>query len=169
MIARLRGTALTFLLLLSISWGVVASADSDPAVREYQIFGPGRNRSRASNGDVIDLSGQGTLSIHPKTVTGLGTFVHTNQAGNLVASGTWIAEELLRFHSYGPGTPGPEGGLALIRVHLVPLAKDAILQIDCIMGSPPAGAVEGIRLAIQDGGPNFNKEINGATLYTRLP
>ncbi len=66
------------------------------------------------------------------------------------------------------GTPEEfEGGLALIRVYLSP-GFDGVMQVDCLLGDPPASAKEGIRLAIH-GTPNFNKEVSGETLYVRLP
>lgn len=132
--------------------------------------------STASNGDVIELAGGGTLSIHPKSVTGKGTFKHMDADGNLLAEGKWKAEQLLSFHSYGSGAvqglpEETEGGLALIRVSLWVAGTKvatAVLQVDCLLGDKiPAGATEGVRLAVQ-GGPNFNKEVSGFTVYVRL-
>ena len=45
---------------------------------------------------------------------------------------------------------------------------DGTLQIDCLLGNFPAGADEGVRLAVQ-GGPNFNKEVSGFTLFLLQP
>lgn len=129
----------------------------------------------AASGDVLNMTGKGTLSIHPKSVTGKGEFQHYDAAGNLLAEGTWKALQLLSFHSYGSGAAQGlpeefEGGQALIRVQLyvngTPVAQ-AVLQVDCTLGDKiPAGAHEGVRLAVE-GGPNFNHEVSGFTLYVR--
>ncbi len=128
----------------------------------------------AHNGDRVNISGSGTLSIHPKSVSGAGTFVHYHSNGAVVASGTWTAVELLSFTSYGLGTgdfAGLEGGQAVIRVHLVAgaVGLDAILKVTCDIGPGiPAGAVEGVTLAVQRGlgiGLNFNTKVSGITVF----
>lgn len=134
----------------------------------------GPDEASASNGDIITLAGSGTFSINPKSVTGSGWFKHTNAAGAVLGMGTWSATQLISFHSYGnsfPDVPAElEGGLALIRIHLSPAAGgpgfDAVLQVDCLLGKPPAGAHEGIRLNVQDV-INFNKEVEGETVFIR--
>jgi len=164
---RLRLVALiAALVLVSTIFGATgASADSGHQVYQYLIgpeFLEHPDVVMAPNGDTIALTGGGTLSIHPKTVTGGGTFM-----SDVLGSGTWTAEQLLSFHGYGCGGEGvPDnfcGGLALIRIRLSTGDK-GILQVDCLLGSPPAGAEEGVRLAVQ-GGPNFNKEVHGETLF----
>ena len=127
----------------------------------------------ASNGDTISITGSGTLSIHPESVTGSGTFTHKDASGTVKGAGTWTAQQLLSFVSYGtsPGLPPTfEGGKALVLIHLSPNAGgsgfDAVLRITCLVGSPPAGAHEGIRLNVQDV-INFNKEVSGLTLFIR--
>ncbi len=177
-----------FMMLLAFP---IASADSGHAEYKY-LIGTGLlcgldpsacpTIAMAENGDTIEIAGEGTLSIHPKSATGSGTFAHKDSNGNILATGTWEATELLSFHSYGDGTPQGlpanfEGGLALIRVHLLPDAGgpgfDAIMQVDCLLGKVPGengksnGVVEGIRLAVQ-GGTNFNKEVSGFTLFIKL-
>ena len=127
----------------------------------------------APNGDTISLAGSGTLSIHPKSVTGSGTYIHKNASGTVLDQGTWTAHQLLSFVSYGTAPPFPptyEGGKALVSIHLSPSTGgagfDGVLRITCLIGSPPAGAHEGIRLDIQHG-INFNKEVSGNTLFIR--
>src|SRR6266487_4842233 len=82
----------------------------------------GPDKAVAPNGDTITIAGSGTFSIHAKSVTGNGWFQHTNDAGTLLASGTWNALQLMGFKSSGaPGSPFPAGfeaGLATIRIHL---------------------------------------------------
>ncbi len=168
----------TLIASLSMSLGTAFAAPVATVNYEYHIgdhflgvvHGPAIAMS--SNGDTIEVEGSGNLNVHPKSVTGGGTFTHKDKDGNVLASGTWTATELLSFKSYGSGVPQGtppefEGGLALIRVHLSP-GFDAIMQVDCLLGNPPAGAKEGIRLVVQ-GALNFNKEVSGDTLYVRLP
>lgn len=151
----------------------IAQTDYVYLLGEEPIEGP--DETMAPNGDIITLAGSGTFSINPKSVTGSGLFKHTNASGAVLGMGTWSAIQLISFHSYGnsfPDVPAElEGGLAVIRVHLSPAAGgpgfDAVLQIDCLLGNPPAGSHEGIRLSIQDV-INFNKEVEGETLFIRL-
>ena len=126
----------------------------------------------ADNGDWIEIAGEGTLSIHPNSVTGGGEFTHHFAGGSV--SGTWAAKQLLGFHSFGSGSaqgapPEFEGGRVLMRVTLsvggTPV-HDAILQFDCLLGHPPAGAQEGVRLAVQDA-LNFNEKVSGDTVLIR--
>ncbi len=134
----------------------------------------------ASNGDQVEIRGAGSLTTHPDSVTGAGTFVHKNAAGVPLAAGTWTAEQLLSFDGFGCGFLGnPDlcGGHAAIRVHLVAAGgvaqADAILQVDCLIGKPPAGDTEGVRLAVSavktaagtEPGINFNKKVSGATVF----
>ena len=168
----------SFLLLAS-----VASAAAQSATVTYDYFaGAGvpcsvtecPDVASAPNGDTITIAGQGTLSIHPKSVTGSGTFIHMNASGTVLGEGVWIAQQLLSFVSYGtsPGLPPTfEGGKALVRIHLAPntggAGFDAVLRITCVIGSPPAGAHEGIRLDVEAVN-NFNAEVSGNTLFIRM-
>ena len=168
----------TLILVLAVFGAAGVSADAGANTYEYLVgsgllcsLGPGAcpDVARAPNGDTIELAGQGTFSIHPKSVTGGGTFTHRDAAGNVLGSGTWTATQLLGFHSYGSGAaqglPSEfTGGLVLIRVHLS-AGFDAILQVDCAIGDQiPGGAIEGVRLAVQ-GGLNFNEEVSGLTVF----
>ena len=159
---------------------ISASADSGSAIYDYLIgtaLCPDPECvavAGAANGDTIEVAGAGTLSIHPKSVSGGGTFTH-HFAGGGSGSGTWTATELLSFNEFHcffePGLGDICGGRVLIRVHLIAAGgstqADAILEITCILGGKaPASAVEGIRLAIQ-GGPNFNQELGGLDLFIK--
>jgi hypothetical protein len=166
-----------FLLL-----GTGARASAQSATVTYDYFAGGGalcqfaacpDVASAANGDTITIAGQGTLSIHPGSVTGSGTFIHKDASGTVLAEGTWTAQQLLSFVSYGTSTGLPptfEGGKALMLIHLTPSAGgagfDGVLRITCLIGSPPAGAHEGIRLNVQDV-INFNKEVSGNTLFIR--
>ncbi len=132
----------------------------------------------ASNGDTIEIAGEGTLSVHPKSVTGSGGFTHNFAAGGSV-SGTWTATQLLSFKSYGSSPaavglpPTWEAGKAIIRVQLFvggnPVATGT-LTVSCILPEVevPGGAFEGSTLNLH-GGPNFNKAELGATLFILQP
>ena len=143
----------------------------------------------SSTGDVIDISGSGELTIHPKSINGGGDFSATalEQFGDPV-EGTWEAIQLLSFKSYGPSPILPQNflaGLAMIRIHLLvdgSWVADAILTLGCILpgakvpgveGGVAAagvrgGALEGVRVNVQ-GGLNFNLEEDPrATLFIEL-
>jgi hypothetical protein len=164
-------------LVLFAVGGNIVWADSGPDTVGYLIAPPGADVSAASNGDTIQMAGTGTLFIHEKSVAGGGTFTQNSSAGAVIATGTWTAIDLLSFDDYGttPGFPiaGAHGGDALMRVHLTPNTGgpgvDAILEVQCILGNPPPGHDhEGIQLAVQGGGPNFNKIITGSTVFIDL-
>jgi hypothetical protein len=171
---------LTFTLAFALWFagaGSVAWADSAADNFTWIINPPGADVSAAANGETIQMSGAGMLSFHSKSVAGGGTFTQSDSAGNVIATGTWTAVELLSFDDYGqtPGFPIPtaHGGDALMRVHLTPSTGgpgvDAILDIFCILGNPPPGHnTEGIRLAVQGGGPNFNKIVAGSTIFLAI-
>jgi len=126
--------------------------------------------ARASNGDTVAISGMGTFVTGSDDVTGGGSFVHRDSAGNTVATGTWTADEPLSFTSFGGGAPGLpanlEGGLAFIEVTLHPNGStrtlEAVLRVDCAINS--VTGAEGVQLAVEDG-PNFNQEVSGFTVF----
>ena len=160
----------------SAASNAVAETNYEYLVGEEPIEGP--DKTVASNGDMIAIHGEGTLSIHSKSVTGHGEFEHTNAAGTLLASGTWDALALNSFKSFGPSAdpgfpPNFEAGLAVLQIHLSPdgggAGFDAILQITCVLpgAKAPAGYEEGVRVVVQDV-INFNKQVFGQTLFIRL-
>lgn len=183
MIRRLRFIpALVVALLFSAP--NVATADSGSATFKFLAALPplcGLELSacpdvaRAANGDTVALTGHGTLSIHPQSATGSGTFVHKAAGGTVLARGTWTAQNLLSFNDYGPSTDpafaGLHAGNALLLVTLfvggTPV-HDAILEITCRLpgdqGPAEAGKGEGIRLAVQEA-LNFNEKVSGLTVF----
>ena len=154
---------------------------------------------KSANGDSYELSGVGTLTTQSKSVTAAGTFTHKSSSGNVVETGVWVANELVSFDSYGiaPGAlmregralgppqygpsqlgprglgilsgPMPAGGLAVLRIRLLPMlgfARNATLQVNCALGKVPSEhAVEGIRLAFEKGGAEFDEEISGRAMF----
>jgi hypothetical protein len=150
--------------------------------------------ARAANGDTIEISGAGTISLANKSVTAAGAFTQKSSAGEILSTGVWTASELLSFKSYGiaPGAlmreaqkfrssqfsplglgmlagPLPAGGLALLHIRLLPDTggpKDGLLQVNCAKGRAPENQQEDrIRLAIQGGGPTFDERVTGRTLF----
>jgi hypothetical protein len=125
----------------------------------------------ADNGDTVAVTGQGTLSVFPSSVTGGGTFVHMAPDGTVRAKGTWTAIQLMTFRSFGnsPGLPSNfVGGQALMLIQLLVGGKPvhtAVLTVTCDVGTPPAGLGEGIKLAVQDTPFNFNKQVSGFTVF----
>ncbi len=127
--------------------------------------------ARADNGDMVQIAGQGSLSIHTKSVTGNGTFVHMAPDGTVRAMGTWTAMRLMSFKSFGNSTGFPAnfvGGQAIMLVQLsvggTPV-HTAVLTIICDLGTPPHGLMEGVKLAVQDTPFNFNKQVSGITVF----
>ena len=165
------------LVLAGMASGVTAAqADSGPQTFAF-LAGTGPvlcaldpsacpDVARADNGDTVQIAGSGKLSIHDKTVTGGGTFVHQAPDGTVRATGSWTATSLLSFTTYGTQPDLPSnlfGGLARIRVHLS-AGPDAILEIDCEIGKAPGGHSEGVRLVV-DNGLNFNQKVSGFTVF----
>lgn len=173
---RKLGVVVALVLAGSISGVIAAQADSGPQSFGY-LAGVGEplcglapdacpDVARADNGDTVAITGSGKLSIHDKTVTGTGTFVHRAPNGAVRAAGSWTATELLSFNSYGTQPDLPPnlfGGLARIRVHLS-VGFDAVLEIDCEIGKAPDGHSEGVRLVV-DNGLNFNQKVSGFTVF----
>lgn len=97
----------------------------------------------SSNGDTIHVKGTGTLSIHDKSVTGGGTFVHNHASGEEFAHGTWEATALIAFVSYGDGSAQglPSsllGGMMKMRVNILVdgnVVATGVLTIFCELGN----------------------------------
>jgi hypothetical protein len=91
-----------------------------------------------------------------------------------------MATGLLTLIPYGCGGPVPPnfcGGRAAFVVHLVAhpasnpsatVEADGVLELECTLGNPPAGAREGFRLNVKDL-LNFNKSVSGDTLFIKTP
>ena len=176
-------------LVLAVSLASVTDALADPPGEwTYLVATPGVGlcsdppapscpaEAMAENGDIIQLFGFGMLTLGPKSADGGGLFTYFPSAGDSV-DGTWVAKELLSFHSYGPSPVLPqifEAGRAQILVELEEVAPGvgglAILGVECRLPEvkqPPA-TIEGIRLTVLDG-LNFNEGIQPrATLFIRL-
>ena len=135
---------------------------------------PGPDVAGAANGDILEVTGTGTLSLHLKSITGSGTFVHKNAAGSVLGSGTWTATTLESFQSYGPSPDFPasfRAGTAVMRIRLLPAGGgagiDGMLQLGCILpggeADDPGSAFEGVKVSVT-AGPNFNRVLGNETL-----
>ncbi len=134
----------------------------------------------APNGETIQLIGSGLMSLHPKSVSGGGTYTRMDPNGNVVGSGTWTATRLKSFKPFGDSAlgvflPGTSTGRMHLRVTLHPESGGNIegnMTIDCQLPDvvTPPSIIEGVRLGLT-GGPNFNKvqqdPFTGGTLFIR--
>jgi hypothetical protein len=137
------------------------------------------NVAMASNGDTVTVRADGQFDSASGNASGGGTFQHRNSAGALIGSGTIAVNRLIAFSFYGCASPPfPSnicGGRAALAVQLsghpagdpsATLEAEGILLVDCLFGTPPAGAKEGIRLNVKDL-INFNKSVSGDTLFIK--
>jgi hypothetical protein len=149
---------------------------------------------KSADGASYELSGAGTLAPQRKLVTAAGTYTQKSSGGDVLETGVWVASELVSFDSYGiaPGAlmregralgppqfgpmrmgmfsgPMAAGGRAVFRIRLLPvlgLAKNATLQVNCALGKvPDEHPTEGIRLAFEGPGAEFDEEISGRALF----
>jgi hypothetical protein len=149
---------------------------------------------KSAEGASYELSGAGTFAPQSKSVTVAGTFTHKSTDGVVLETGVWVASELDSFDFYGiaPGAllregralgppqfgprrlpmfsgPLPAGGLAVLRIRLLPVlgfAKNATLQVNCALGRvPPEHPTEGIRLAMDGHGAEFDEEVSGRAFF----
>jgi hypothetical protein len=149
---------------------------------------------KSANGDTYEMSGVGTITPSSKSVTAAGTFTHKSTGGVVLETGVWVASELVGFDCYGiaPGAlmrevralgppqfgpkrlpmfsgSMPAGGFAVLRIRLLPVlgfAKNATLQVNCALGKVPSEHPnEGIRLAIEGHGAEFDEEVSGRALF----
>ncbi len=138
----------------------------------------------ASNGDTIEIMGEGKLSIYDGDgdVSGTGSYTHRNASGMVLDNGTFTAIRLKRFKSFGGSFMTPPTwrlGRAEIRILMVSDIDGAtakgLLTVGCILPSPmekfPGNLIEGIRLKVEKG-PNFKKaplvDPDRATLFIQL-
>lgn len=167
---------LCVLVLLLAAGAVVAAipAAADPPATgdwEYHLEGP--NTAGASNGETITLTGSGHFSVHRnESGTGGGTFSHATP-GEPTIDGTWTQTGFVMFVLYGCGFLGdPDlcGGRAILNVEFTPtgttLKIPGKLTVTCLIGDPPAGADEGIRVVVPSIA-NFNKEVSGENVFIR--
>src|SRR5919198_5440631 len=136
--------------LLTVGSGS-AIADPNNASGTWVLHVDVPNVAMAPNGDTIAITGTGTFSVHPKSVTVSGTFTHT-VAGDGTLTGTWTATDLLSFEFYGCGVvesigltlpPNFCGGALKLAVVFMPagtsLTLPGMITVFCVIGpqAPP--------------------------------
>ncbi len=178
------GLAMAGFIFSLSNGGEGASAAPQSATYQYLIgsgavcdFVPCPEKSSAPNGDVLSLAGEGTFTTHPNSATGGGSFVHADADGNVLATGTWSATDLVSFVSFGISDElaevlpeGATGGRAVLRVHISPDAGgpgfDALMTVICDLENNPPGQSEVARLVVP-GAINFNKHVDGGNIFIK--
>ena len=142
------------------------------------------NFGRAPNGDRVEVTGDGSFSLHPKSVQASGEFTHRDPAGNVRGSGTWTATKLLSFNFYGCrfipalgvdlGDDNLCGGAVKMAVVLdTPIGQfPAVMTVFCIVGpkaptSHNDPSEEGVTLNVP-GVINFNHSDTGDNIWVRV-
>jgi hypothetical protein len=176
-----------FALIVAVAAALLALVAS-PAVAgnttgSFLLVMEAPNFGRAPNGDRVVVTGGGSFSLHPKSVTASGEFTHLDPAGNVRGGGTWTATELLSFDFYGCrfipalgvdlGDDNLCGGAVKMRVVLdTPSGQhQGILTVFCIVGpNAPTShndpSEEGVTLDIP-GIINFNHADTGDNIWVR--
>jgi hypothetical protein len=164
---------LLFLVALVLALPVGSSAtppNNESATYEFLFELP--NVSQASNGDTLSLLGEGTFGVHPKSASGGGSFTYTAADGSSF-DGTWTVNGLVDFQPYGCGvvfgTPLPPnfcgGRLVMDVTAITPFgAVPSQLTVFCVIGSPPPGTEEGIRVVVPGVG-DFNRQLEAMNTY----
>jgi len=184
----MRSGQITLLAALLLSVGLVvpsvALGHSSKAAYDWHIgdallqsFGfPVGEQAIAPNGDVVTIEGTGSFSADGKWASGGGTFSHHMVASDATITGTFTADGVISFQSYGCATEGLPanfcGGLLKLAITATPdfapsVHLAAALTINCEIGpNVPASVVEGVRVNVYDV-INFNKPVeeSGANLY----
>ena len=115
---------------------------ADPAFMDTAI---------APDGSTITMSGSGTLKAGPGNMASGGGTYSLSTGG----SGMWTVTGIQGFVSYGEaipqGLPGAFGGATKLNISL-DNGTSGVLTITCLLGSPPAGKVEGITVILGNGG-----------------
>ena len=170
------------LVAAAVAYGLPLSAAANAPNNEsatYRLVTPVPNIAEAPNGDHAEIlvTQPFFFGVHPKSVSGGGTFTHVFTGGSF--STTWTATELLSFQPYGCGLAPTGatlpanfcGGKVEIRISIATPSgpRDAILTVFCVIsddGQLPTHAEEGIRLVIP-GVINFNKSEGGFNRYEK--
>ena len=181
--ARLGLAATLFLVISAIGVGTATAHTSKTAFEWHvgdallQSLGfPVGNQAMAPNGDVVTIVGNGSFSTDGKWATGGGTFSHHMTATDTTITGTFTADRVLSFQSYGCGSEGLPanfcGGQLKLAITATPdgapdVHLAAALTVTCEVGpNVPASATEGVRVNVYDV-INFNKQVpeSGANIY----
>ena len=190
---RYRLTVWMVAVVSALAIGVQSSAAYASAKTGAIEFGTLNSIARAPSGQTMEISGAGTFSLQPKSVSGTAdvieaafgtvprTFTQRTANGAVVAQGTWEVTGILSYTSFGPATPeqiaffgglppGSEGGKVMLNVALFVggvRVHDGILTIVCELGQAPTNSVESTLLLLQDGSGNFNQPVSGDNIFIR--
>jgi len=176
-----------FALIVAVAalLGLVASpASAGNTEGTFLLVMEAPNFGRAPNGDRVVVTGDGSFSVHPKSVQASGEFTHLDPVGNVLGGGPWPATELLSFNFYGCRfIPAKSvdlsddnlcGGAVKLRVVLdTPTGQaNGIMTVFCIVGpkaptSHNDPSEEGVALNIA-GGINFNHSDGGENIWVRV-
>jgi hypothetical protein len=169
------------LLVLGLGAALVlmpSAAVADSATHTYMLEMEGPNFGTAANGDMATITGHVDFSVNPKSAEGDGTFTHAASDGTVRGGGTWTANDLLDYQSYGCGIvhfpegdvilpPNFCGGKVKVDVTLTTHRGElpATLTVICIIGPNPPNSIdhgrgEGVMLDIP-GVINFNHTAGG--------
>lgn len=95
--------------------------------------------------------------------------------GALMSEGRTLGPRQIDLSSFGPRGLGmfsgsmAAGALAVLHIRLLPvrgLSRNAMLQVNCALGkAPPEHQVEGIRLAFEGGGVEYDEEVSGRAMF----
>jgi hypothetical protein len=176
------------LILLALALAAAAVlvptvAVADSATHTYLLEMGEPNLGVAANGEQIAITGGGEFSVNPNAVDAAGGFTHTDSSGNVLATGTWTATELINYQSYGCGevfgSPIPPelcGGAVKMNVTLTPtgtsLQLPGIMTVFCVIGTHAPQSVqgpltEGVTLNVP-GIQNFNHSNGGDNDYMQI-
>src|SRR5438105_3853598 len=95
---RLGFVVIVMLAAVSLFPGTANAAT--PTSYQFHLEVP--NVTADSHGDRVAVTGDGRFTEDPKSVSGGGSFTHF-MADDGSVTGTWVANELLEFQSYGCG------------------------------------------------------------------
>jgi hypothetical protein len=184
---RQLGLVAGLLLIVSAMTPAIALGHTSKAAYDWHVGDellqslgfPVGEQAMAPNGDVVTIEGTGSFSADGKWATGGGTFSHHVAATDATITGTFTADRVISFQSYGCGEDAGEplppdfcGGLLKLAITATPDAAPSVhlaaaLTINCEIGpNVPASVVEGVRVNVYDV-INFNKPVpeSGANLY----
>ena len=171
-----------FLFIVATACWILTTSiplQADPPGSEYQFLlgsalGAGFPEvlSMAADGSTIELIGQGTFTLGPKSISGGGTYTIWDADGDVLFEGDWEATQLEAFHSYASDPPESlpafEGGKMNAKIELEGLGE-AHLTVWCALGpKTPPGVIDLVRVDI--GSWHFDEIANdfSPTVFVRL-
>jgi hypothetical protein len=169
--------------VLALSPGAVFA---DSASHSYLLVAEAANIGIAAGGDTIHITCEageglcGTFAVNPKSIEASGEFQHFDAGGNLFASGTWTATELISFQPYGCGEVLGEpipldlcgGAVKFGATFSTPIGElQGTITVFCIVGpnapsshNQPTG--EGVTVVVP-GIVNFNHTGGGDNIFVQ--